>query len=144
MHEAVMSRAHDHQIYIGAAAVSDFSPELVSSIKIKKSSESTALILNKTKDILADLTQLEKHPFTVGFAAETNDLSAYALGKLKNKKLDMIAANVVGEAIGGFDSDVNALHVFWESGELLLPMTHKSLLAEQLINLITTHFKASA
>jgi phosphopantothenoylcysteine decarboxylase/phosphopantothenate--cysteine ligase len=144
MYEAVMSRAHDHQIYIGAAAVSDFSPQLVSPIKIKKSSESTALILNKTKDILADLTQLEIHPFTVGFAAETNNLSAYALGKLKNKKLDMIAANVVGEAVGGFDSDVNALHVFWENGELLLPMTHKSLLAEQLINLITTHFKASA
>jgi phosphopantothenoylcysteine decarboxylase/phosphopantothenate--cysteine ligase len=143
MHEAVISRAHDHDIYIGAAAVADYSPALVNPTKIKKLSDSTSIILNKTKDILADLTQLDVHPFTVGFAAETNNLSAYALDKLTTKKLDMIAANVVGEAIGGFDSDVNALHVFWGSGDEYLPMTHKTLLAEQLINLIATHYKST-
>jgi len=143
MHEAVISRAHDHDIYIGAAAVADYSPALVNPTKIKKLSDSTSIILNKTKDILADLTQLDAHPFTVGFAAETNNLSAYALDKLTTKKLDMIAANVVGEAIGGFDSDVNALHVFWGSGDEYLPMTHKTLLAEQLINLIATHYKST-
>jgi len=143
MHEAVLSRAHDHHIYIGAAAVADYSPALLSPIKIKKQADSSTLILNKTKDILADLTQLESHPFTVGFAAETNNLSAYALDKLATKKLDMIAANVVGAAIGGFDSDVNALQVFWTNGELLLPMTEKTILAEQLIDLIATRYKSS-
>jgi phosphopantothenoylcysteine decarboxylase/phosphopantothenate--cysteine ligase len=143
MHEAVISRAQDHHIYIGAAAVADYSPALVNPTKIKKKADSTTLILNKTKDILADLTQLDTHPFTVGFAAETNDLSAYALDKLKNKKLDMIAANVVGEAIGGFDSDVNALHVFWDNGDVFFPMSPKTLLAEQLIELIATHYKSS-
>ena len=143
MHEAVISRAQDHHIYIGAAAVADYSPALVNPTKIKKKADSTTLILNKTKDILADLTQLDTHPFTVGFAAETNDLSAYALDKLKNKKLDMIAANVVGGAIGGFDSDVNALHVFWGSGEQFFPMTHKRILAEQLIELIAIRYKST-
>ncbi len=143
MHEAVLSRAHDHHIYIGAAAVADYSPALISPTKIKKQADCTTLILNKTKDILADLTQLESHPFTVGFAAETNDLSVYALDKLATKKLDMIAANVVGAAIGGFDSDVNALHVFWANGEQLFPMTDKTLLAAQLIDLIATRYKSS-
>ena len=143
MHEAVLSRAHDHHIYIGTAAVADYSPAFINPTKIKKQSDSTTLILHKTKDILADLTQLAKHPFTVGFAAETNDLSAYALDKLKNKKLDMIAANVVGAALGGFDSDVNALHVFWDSGDVFFPMTPKTLLADQLINLIAAHYKSS-
>lgn len=143
MHEAVLSRAHDHHIYIGAAAVADYSPALISPTKIKKQADCTTLILNKTKDILADLTQLESHPFTVGFAAETNDLSRYALDKLATKKLDMIAANVVGAAIGGFDSDVNALHVFWANGEQLFPMTDKTLLAAQLIDLIATRYKSS-
>ena len=143
MHEAVLSRAHDHHIYIGAAAVADYSPALLSPTKIKKQADCTTLILNKTKDILADLTQLESHPFTVGFAAETHDLSRYALDKLVTKKLDMIAANVVGTAIGGFDSDVNALQVFWANGEQLFPMTDKSLLAAQLIDLIATRYKSS-
>ena len=143
MHVAVISRAHDHNIYIGAAAVADYSPTLVNPTKIKKHSDSTSIILNKTKDILADLTQLDAHPFTVGFAAETNNLSDYALDKLTTKKLDMIAANVVGGAIGGFDSDVNALHVFWGSGEQFFPMTHKRILAEQLIELIAIRYKST-
>ena len=143
MHEAVISRAPDHHIYIGAAAVADYSPTDANPNKIKKQAESTTLTLHKTKDILADLTQLDNPPFTVGFAAETNDLSVYALDKLATKKLDMIAANVVGAAIGGFDSDVNALHVFWANGEQLFPMTDKTLLAAQLIDLIATRYKSS-
>ena len=143
MHEAVLSRAHDHHIYIAAAAVADYSPAKVNSFKIKKQADSIRVDLIKTKDILADLTQLQKHPFTVGFAAETNDLANYALDKLKNKNLDMIAANLVGTAVGGFDSDVNALHVFWNNGDLVLPMSDKNIIAAQLIDLITTRYKSS-
>lgn len=141
MHDAVISRAHDHHIYIGAAAVADYSPTDFKPNKIKKQAAITTLTLNKTKDILSDLTQLNNPPFTVGFAAETNDLLAYALDKLTTKKLNMIAANLVGGAVGGFDSEVNALHVFWSNGEQLLPMTDKSLLAEQLIELIAIRYK---
>lgn len=136
MHEAVMSRAPDHAIYIGAAAVADYSPVILEPEKIKKQDEQTTIILQKTKDILAEVARLDKRPFTVGFAAETHDLEAYARDKLARKKLDMIAANWVGRELGGFDSEQNALHVFWENGGETLEMTDKTRLAEQLISLI--------
>ena len=140
MYGAVMSRAADHAIYIGAAAVADYSPASTQLEKIKKQAEQTTIILQKTKDILAEVANLDKHPFTVGFAAETHDLEAYARGKLARKKLDMIAANWVGRELGGFDSEQNALHVFWENGEKTLDMMDKTQLAEQLILLIAEQF----
>ncbi|WP_262965084.1 bifunctional phosphopantothenoylcysteine decarboxylase/phosphopantothenate--cysteine ligase CoaBC [Methylobacter psychrophilus] len=140
MYEAVMSRASGHTIYIGAAAVADYSPAIMQSEKIKKQEEQTTIILQKTKDILADVAKLDKRPFTVGFAAETHNLETYARDKLVRKKLDMIAANWVGREQGGFDSEQNALHVFWESGEKTLAMTDKTRLAEQLISLIAERF----
>ena len=140
MYEAVMSRASDHSIYIGAAAVADYSPAIMQPEKIKKQAEQTTIILQKTKDILADVAKLDKRPFTVGFAAETHELEAYARDKLARKKLDMIAANWVGRELGGFDSEQNALRVFWENGEKTLAMTDKAYLAEQLIRLIAERF----
>ena len=136
MYEAVMSRASDHAIYIGAAAVADYSPVIMQPEKIKKQDDQSTLILQKTKDILADVAKLDKHPFTVGFAAETHNLEVYARDKLARKKLDMIAANWVGQEQGGFDSEQNALHVFWEKGDKVFPMMDKTRLAEQLISLI--------
>ena len=140
MYQAALSRAPDHAIYIGAAAVADYSPAIMQPEKIKKQAEQTTLILQKTQDILADIAKLDQRPFTVGFAAETHDLEAYARGKLTRKNLDMIAANWVGRELGGFDSDQNALHVFWKSGEKTLAMTDKTRLAEQLIRLIAERF----
>ncbi len=142
MYEAVLSRATDHAIYIGAAAVADYSPAIMQPEKIKKQSDLATIVLQKTKDILADVAKLDQHPYTVGFAAETHNLEAYARDKLARKKLDMIAANWVGREQGGFDSDHNALHVFWENGEQILAMTDKSRLAEQLIRLIAERFNA--
>ncbi len=136
MYEAVMFRAADHAIYIGAAAVADYSPVIMQPEKIKKQEEQSTLILQKTKDILADVAKLDKRPFTVGFAAETHNLEVYARDKLARKKLDMIAANWVGQEQGGFDSEQNALHVFWEKGDKVFPMMDKTRLAEQLISLI--------
>ncbi|MDP1772595.1 MAG: bifunctional phosphopantothenoylcysteine decarboxylase/phosphopantothenate--cysteine ligase CoaBC [Methylobacter sp.] len=136
MHAAVMSKAAEHDIYIGAAAVADYSPALMENEKIKKQAEQTTLTLQKTRDILADVAQLPDRPFTVGFAAETHDLEQYALDKLARKNLDMIAANWVGRDQGGFDSDQNALQVFWKNGQKKLAMTDKNHLAEQLISLI--------
>lgn len=140
MYEAIMSRAPDHAIYIGAAAVADYSPAIMAPGKIKKQEEQSTIILQKTRDILTEVAKLEKRPFTVGFAAETHELEAYARDKLTRKKLDMIAANWVGRESGGFDSDQNALHVFWANGEKTLAMMDKSQLAEQLISLIAERF----
>ncbi|MGZ5026770.1 MAG: phosphopantothenoylcysteine decarboxylase domain-containing protein, partial [Methylobacter sp.] len=126
-----------HDIYIGAAAVADYSPA-VENEKIKKQAGQTtlALTLHKTPDILADVARLANRPFTVGFAAETHDLEQYAVDKLIRKNLDMIAANWVGRDQGGFDSEQNALLVFWKDGQKNLAMTDKNQLAEQLISLI--------
>lgn len=140
MHDAVMSRASNHAIYIGAAAVADYSPAIMQPEKIKKQDEQTTIILQKTRDILADVAKLDKRPFTVGFAAETRDLEAYARDKLERKNLDMIAANWVGREQGGFDSEQNALHVFWKNGEKTLAMMDKTRLADHLISLIAERF----
>lgn len=136
MYAAVIAKAPEHDIYIGAAAVADYSPALIENEKIKKQAEQTTLTLQKTRDILAEVAQLANRPFTVGFAAETHDLEQYALDKLARKNLDMIAANWVGRDQGGFDSEQNALQVFWKNGQKTLAMTDKNRLAEQLISLI--------
>ena len=141
MYDAVISKASEHAIYIGAAAVADYSPVIMQPEKIKKQDEQATIILQKTKDILADVAGLDKRPFTVGFAAETHNLEDYARDKLIRKKLDMIAANWVGQEQGGFDSEQNALHVFWKSGDKTFSMTDKTQLAEQLISLIAERFK---
>ncbi len=137
MHHAVISHASHHSIYIGAAAVADYSPATTSTEKIKKQATESVIILKKTKDILADVANLADRPhFVVGFAAETDHLERYAKDKLKRKNLDMIAANWVGKAQGGFDKNENALQVYWRSGSQLLEMTDKKQLAAQLISLI--------
>jgi phosphopantothenoylcysteine decarboxylase/phosphopantothenate--cysteine ligase len=137
MYAAVIANASKNDIYIGAAAVADYSPRLIEPQKIKKQAEQTVLILHKTRDILAEVAQLtHNRPFTVGFAAETHDLEQYALEKLSRKNLDMIAANWVGRDLGGFDSEQNALQVFWKDGRKDLAMADKKQLAEQLIGLI--------
>lgn len=142
MYQAVMSNAEQHDIYIGAAAVADYSPVLSEQQKIKKHTERSSVTLQKTKDILADVAKLPRNrPFTVGFAAETDNLEHYAKDKLIKKKLDMIAANWVGRDLGGFDSEQNALQVFWENGAKNLQMTDKKYLAEQLISLIAENIK---
>jgi phosphopantothenoylcysteine decarboxylase/phosphopantothenate--cysteine ligase len=141
MYEAVIVRAESAAIYIGAAAVADYTPAATQPEKIKKQGEQTPLVLQKTRDILAEVAALGRRPFTVGFAAETTDLEAYALDKLARKNLDMIAANWVGQAQGGFDSEQNALEVFWKGGHETLAMTDKKRLAEQLIGLIAARLK---
>ncbi|MEY3786848.1 MAG: hypothetical protein RIQ94_2623 [Pseudomonadota bacterium] len=143
MYDAVMSKASEHAIYIGAAAVADYSPVVMQPEKIKKQDAQATIILQKTKDILADVAGLDKRPFTVGFAAETHNLEDYAREKLIRKKLDMIAANWVGQEQGGFDSEQNALHVFWKSGDKTFSMMDKTQLAEQLITLIAERLKVS-
>ena len=136
MHQAVMAEASQHQIYIGSAAVADYRPLTPQAQKIKKQHDKLAIELTKNPDIIADVAKLAVKPFVVGFAAETDDLQAYANHKLHSKNLDMIAANWVGKSQGGFDSDQNALQVFWRDGQQHLAMTDKPQLATQLLTLI--------
>ncbi|MEE9336844.1 MAG: bifunctional phosphopantothenoylcysteine decarboxylase/phosphopantothenate--cysteine ligase CoaBC [Methylococcaceae bacterium] len=134
---AVISRAGENTIYIGAAAVADYSPATISLEKIKKQEDESSIQLQKTRDILAEIATLANRPFfVVGFAAETHDLEQNANHKLKQKKLDLIAANWVGKEQGGFDKNENALQVYWDGGNKALGMTDKKHLATQLIALI--------
>ncbi|MGD8573703.1 MAG: bifunctional phosphopantothenoylcysteine decarboxylase/phosphopantothenate--cysteine ligase CoaBC, partial [Gammaproteobacteria bacterium] len=116
MHDAVMTEVADAHIFIGTAAVSDYRPETTADAKIKKSRTHLDLALTRNPDILADVAALEKRPFCVGFAAETDDLEKHAREKLTSKKIDLVAANWVG---GGraFDTDDNTLHAYWPGGD---------------------------
>lgn len=141
MYEAVLARAGRADIYIGAAAVADYAPDTVPH-KMKKDADSLALNLVKTRDILAAVSALPgSRPFTVGFAAETQNLEGYARSKLAAKALDMVAANQVGAGVG-FDVDDNALYVCWPGGETRLPTAPKSTLAHQLLTLIADRYHA--
>lgn len=137
MYHAVISRASKHDIYIGAAAVADYSPAVIKQQKIKKQADDSNIQLHKNRDILTEVAILHDRPsFVVGFAAETDNLEKFAKDKLKKKNLDMIAANWVSKEQGGFERDENALEVYWNCGHKTLEMTNKKLLAKQLIALI--------
>jgi len=139
MHAAVLA-ALPADVYIGAAAVADYTPRQVSGNKIKKSGATLTLELVRTPDILADVALHALRPqWVVGFAAETSDVTRHARGKLDAKHLDMIAANQVGIAGSGFESDDNALTVVWPGGERVLGPASKMQVAGELLDLITEH-----
>ena len=139
MYGAVMQNVTDIDIFISAAAVADYSLQSISEQKIKKTSDSFELKLKKNPDILSEVASLHKPPFTVGFAAETENLELNAQTKLKTKKLDMIAANQVGNDLG-FDSEENALIVFWKTGQQQFQQAPKTKLARNLINFIADKY----
>ncbi|MCP5438353.1 MAG: bifunctional phosphopantothenoylcysteine decarboxylase/phosphopantothenate--cysteine ligase CoaBC [Chromatiaceae bacterium] len=141
MREAVFTSLPGTAIFIACAAVADFRPAAAAGKKIKKTSETLTLELIRNPDILSEVAALSARPFCVGFAAETDDVEAYAQAKLRAKRLDMIAANRVG-ASQGFEVDDNALLVIWEGGQQSLPQQPKSRLAAQLVNLIVDRFDA--
>ena len=136
MHAAVMKQAGNCDLFVATAAVADYRPETVADSKIKKTADSLEIRLVKNLDILADVAALENGPYTVGFAAETDEVAKYADEKRRRKGIDMIAANEVGGKRGGFNTDENALLVLWEGGQQELPMTGKLRLARQLVELI--------
>ena len=144
MHAAVLG-ALPADVYIGAAAVADFTPRSIAEHKIKKTAGSDTLVLElvRTPDILAEVAADPRRPALVaGFAAETHELEHYARGKLERKKLDLIAANLVGAAEGGFERDDNALAVYWQGGERRLGPAPKTEVAAQLVGLIAERLQA--
>jgi phosphopantothenoylcysteine decarboxylase/phosphopantothenate--cysteine ligase len=139
MYEAVLAQL-PADVYVGAAAVADFAPAQAAGSKIKKKSgeDTLTLTLVRTRDILADIASHAQRPrLVVGFAAETDHVEQYARGKLENKRLDLIAANRVGVAGGGFESDDNTLSVFAADGAAhVLGPAPKTELADALLDLI--------
>jgi phosphopantothenoylcysteine decarboxylase/phosphopantothenate--cysteine ligase len=135
MHEAVHAALEGADVYIGTAAVADYEPAEVAPQKIKKRSDTMTLELVRAPDILASVAARADRPFVVGFAAETQDVEANARAKLEGKRLDMIAANRVGEGVA-FDQDQNALLVLWPGGREELATCGKLELARRLVGRI--------
>ncbi|WP_199453581.1 bifunctional phosphopantothenoylcysteine decarboxylase/phosphopantothenate--cysteine ligase CoaBC [Vibrio owensii] len=136
MHDAVMAHAPSHDAFISCAAVADYRPENVASQKLKKTENNDQMTINMVKnpDIVATVANMtEQRPFTVGFAAETNDVETYARGKLVKKNLDMICANDVSVEGQGFNSNDNAITLFWPEGEQALALESKEALSFRIL-----------
>lgn len=136
MHDAVIAHAPSHDAFISCAAVADYRPENVASQKLKKTENNDQMTINMVKnpDIVATVANMtEQRPFTVGFAAETNDVETYARGKLVKKNLDMICANDVSVEGQGFNSNDNAITLFWPEGEQALALESKEALSFRIL-----------
>ena len=139
MYDVVMGEINDADIFVAAAAVADYRCRSIAGNKIKRTASELTLLLEKTPDIVAAVANLSRRPFTIGFAAETEDLVANARKKLIEKRLDLIAANNVGPGLG-FESELNQLEVLWEGGCTSLEYAPKEKLARQLIKIVAERF----
>src|SRR3984885_715744 len=139
MYAAVQRELPGTAIFVGTAAVADYRPLACAEQKIKKTSETLALELTRTTDILSQVSASTPRPFMVGFAAETNAVEHYARAKLLAKNLDLIAANEVAHA-KAFDCDDNSLLVLWRGGRVELPVASKRELARALTGLIVERY----
>jgi phosphopantothenoylcysteine decarboxylase/phosphopantothenate--cysteine ligase len=142
MYLATMETLADCDIFIGAAAVADYRPLNIAEQKIKKSAQTMQLELTRNPDIIAAVASHQQRPFTVGFAAETEDVEAYARGKLQNKKLDLIIANDVANTNIGFNSDNNAVSLIWEQGNKALAIASKLQLSRLILEEINLLYRA--
>jgi phosphopantothenoylcysteine decarboxylase/phosphopantothenate--cysteine ligase len=143
--EEMRRRAHEHagcDIFIAAAAVADYRPVNPSARKLKKQGAAAVLELERTPDIVAEVAALPDAPFTVGFAAETEDLALHAEAKLRDKSLDMVVANLVGRDGIGFESDDNEVALFWPGGRRELPRASKQKLGRDIIQIIAERYHA--
>lgn len=141
MFDAVHREIAGVDIFIGVAAVADYRPVSTAASKIKKTGERLNIELERTPDILASVAALKPAPFMVGFAAETENLEANARAKLLGKKLDLVAANPVGEPGTGFESDTNRLLLVDRQGSTALPAGTKTALARTLIHEIAVRLR---
>ncbi|MEO3864421.1 bifunctional phosphopantothenoylcysteine decarboxylase/phosphopantothenate--cysteine ligase CoaBC [Rheinheimera fenheensis] len=145
MYDAAMALAVQSDIFIGCAAVADYRVAEVADEKMKKQGDSALeLKLVQNPDIIASVAALTtKRPFTVGFAAETQNVLQYAQDKLKRKKLDLICANDVSVQHLGFNSDDNAVTLLWQHGQHSLPVQNKTALATAILLQIKQLFSAN-
>jgi phosphopantothenoylcysteine decarboxylase/phosphopantothenate--cysteine ligase len=139
---AVQARVADADVLVAAAAVADYRPAGPSPHKLKRTAGPVTLALEPTPDVLGWVASQPRRPFLVGFAAETENLEANALGKLRSKRLDLVAGNRVGVPGTGFDADDNELDVFWEGGSRRLGRAPKAALGRALVALIAERLHA--
>ena len=144
MGQQVLDRVDQQDILIGAAAVADYLPATYHEGKLKKSADDLSIRLAPSIDIMLEVGKLPRRPFTVGFAAETDNLEQYAQEKRLRKNMDMIAANPVGGSNSGFEVETNMLDLYWEDGSKHLELAHKNKIARQLIDEISIHFHQRA
>lgn len=136
MHKAVMAEVIDCDIFIASAAVADYRPRNTQYQKIKKNTATITLELQRNPDILAKVASLPNPPFTVGFAAETENLLENAQEKLYNKNLAMIIANQIGKDTI-FNNNENAVTILRKNVEPIeLARTSKTKLAKQIIDIV--------
>jgi len=135
-----LTYAPQSDAFIGCAAVADYRAAEIAAQKMKKQGDELTLTLTKNPDVIAAIANLKQNrPYTVGFAAETQNVESYAKGKLKNKNLDMICANDVSKSGLGFNSDHNALTLYWHNEQLELPTTSKTEIALKVIEQLAKH-----
>ena len=142
MLEQCLEQCNGSDIFIACAAVADYRPADVQTQKIKKGPEHISLDMVRNPDIVATVAGSDSRPFTVGFAAETNDVVPYAREKMLRKGLDMIVSNDVSNEGIGFNSDDNEVTVIWPAGEQILPRATKASIARQIIALIASRISA--
>jgi phosphopantothenoylcysteine decarboxylase/phosphopantothenate--cysteine ligase len=140
MHDAVMHDIQQQDIFIACAAVADFRLADIPTHKVKKKDGMLTLSFEQNPDILQAVAAQISPPFTLGFAAETNDVETYAKAKLERKKLNMIAANDVSLSGLGFNSDRNALTVITKNNKISLPAASKYALAIELLKLLSSEY----
>jgi phosphopantothenoylcysteine decarboxylase/phosphopantothenate--cysteine ligase len=142
MYDAALQQMGDCDIFIACAAVADYRPAICAGNKIKKSASTMQIELVRNPDIVSAVAAHELRPYTVGFAAETQDVERYAADKLQDKNLDMIVANDVSGEVGGFNSDNNAATIIWQGGQQSVALTSKQRLAATLVELIASQHQA--
>jgi phosphopantothenoylcysteine decarboxylase/phosphopantothenate--cysteine ligase len=131
MYDAVMARVAKADVFIGVAAVADYRPKEAKGHKLKKGTGEMTLQLQPNPDILGTVAARRNAPFCVGFAAETENLEAYADAKRRRKKVPLLAANLAQHAFG---ADDNQLILFDDQGTHELPRAPKIVLARALID----------
>lgn len=145
MAEAVLSRLGQSHVVVKVAAVSDYRPVHTEPHKIKKEQGGMQLALERTTDILKTVGQRKDRQVVVGFAAETRDMEAYARKKLQEKKLDMIAANLIGPPDSGFASDTNRMSLFFADGRKeVLDVMDKDALAHLILDRVVEQVRQNA
>ena len=134
MRDAVLKSIEGADVLIMAAAVSDYRPKTISREKIKKTDQTLTLELERTKDILSEITG---RIMKIGFAAESEDITRNAIEKLKRKRLDLIVANDITDPSSGFGVDTNKVTIIDSSTQAdALPLLTKREVAEKVLDKI--------
>ena len=130
MRDAVLAALPGADVFIGVAAVADYRPLEIAEHKLKKKDGILTLSLTPNPDILAEVAALPEAPFCVGFAAESQDLDAYAEGKRRNKRLPMLVGNLVQDGMG---ADDNLVVLYDDAGRHPLPRAPKAEVARSIV-----------